>query len=191
MEIPKGEYWRKSLHLAWGLALPVLFWNRFVFSGLFALVLAAYLSVEIQGRRGRRIPFLSPLTERAKRESERGRLSWGAVLLALSGMLLPHLFGETAAAVGLSQTLFADVASSLVGMRWGKRKLPHAPTKSWIGSFAFLIAAFAVTAVFVPAPQAALLALIGTAVESLPIPEADNLTVPLAVGLAARLLWHP
>jgi len=181
------EYWRKSVHFSGLFFVPVLLWNRHVFAALLAAFLVVYLIVEFRLKRGKRVPFLTALTERCKRDPERGRLSRGALFLVAAGIATPYLFGAQAAAVGLSQAFAADVTSTLAGMRWGRKDLPWNRKKSRLGSLTFLATAFLASLPFVSPLQAAFLAAIGTIVESLPIPEADNLTVPLCVGLAARL----
>lgn len=188
MNIPAREYWRKSVHVSGLFFIPVLLWNREVFVGLLAAFLAFYLSVELLERRGIRVPLLWGLTEKSKRPSEHGRLSKGALLLVLCSIAAPYLFGAEAAAIGLAQAFAGDVTSSLAGMKWGTKKLPWSPGKSWVGTSVFFVTAFAVSLFFVPFPKAALLAAIGALAESVPWKEADNLTVPLAVGLAAKLL---
>jgi phytol kinase len=188
MDIPSREFWRKLVHLAGVFFIPVLLWNRNVFAALLATFLAFYLLVEFLAKRGRRFPLLSTLTENSKREGERGRLSKGALFLVASSLALPYLLGPRAAAVGLAQIFTADVTSTFAGMKWGDKKLPWCPGKSWVGSLTFFATAFFAALPFVSIPYALLLAALGTAVESLPISEADNLTVPLAVGLVARFL---
>jgi dolichol kinase len=188
VDLPKTEYWRKAIHLSGLFFIPILLWNRSVFAALLATFLIVYLLVEFLAKRGKWIPLLSALTENSKREKERGRLSRGALFLVASGIALPYLLGSRAAAVGLTQIFTADVSSTLVGMKWGRKRLPWCPSKSWVGSLTYFATAFVAACPFVPPLQALMLAGIGSAVESLPIPEADNLTVPLAVGWAARLL---
>lgn len=188
MKIQTRESWRKSVHLSGVFLIPLILWNRNLSAAVLSLCLFVYLAVEILDRRGSRLPFLTALTERCKRTFESGRLSRGALFLVLSGVTTPYLFGSHAAAIGLGQAFVADVTSTLAGIRWGRLRLPYSKTKSWVGSAVFFATAFAVSLVFVSWPQALALAAIGAVVESLPIPEADNLTVPLVVGLAARLL---
>lgn len=144
--------------------------------------------MEFLGQRGRRIPLLTTLTENSKRDNEQGGLSKGALFLVTSSMVLPYLLGPHAAAVGLAQIYTADVTSTWAGIAWGKRKLPYAPNKSWIGSLAYLVTAFAAALPFASPPYALLLAFAGTLIESLPIKEMDNLTVPFSVGLMAKFL---
>lgn len=179
------EVVRKAVHGGGFFFLPVLLWNRTAFTVLVCIFLIVYLIIEWGERRGFRIPGLTQLTEISKRESESGKISRGAIYLVLSSLVLPYLFGAHAAAIGLAQIYTADVTSTLIGIRWGKRKLPYSPKKSWLGSAAFLVTAFAASLFFIPWPQALLLAFLGTVVESLPIREADNLTVPLAVSLVS------
>lgn len=168
--------------------IPLILWDRNFSAALLIFCLSIYLAVEIMDRLGRRFPLLTALTERCKRSFESGRLSRGAILLVTAGIATPYLFGTQAAAIGLSQVFVADVTSTLAGIRWGQRKLPYSAKKSWVGSTVFFATAFVMSLFFVPWPQALALALIGAIVESLPIPEGDNLAVPLAVGLAARIL---
>ncbi len=184
--IAARELWRKSIHFSGIFFLPILLWRRDVFVSLLTLFLIAYLLVEICARRGVRIPILSALTERCKRPSEQGRLSRGALFLVISGIVTPYLFGSAAAALGLAQVFVADTVSTLVGMQWGTVKLPYSEGKSWAGSIAFFLSAFFLGLYFTAWPKTLLLAAVGAILESLPIPEADNLTIPLAVGLAAR-----
>ncbi|MFP3853422.1 MAG: hypothetical protein ACLFWD_03905, partial [Anaerolineales bacterium] len=99
---------------------------------------------------------------------------------------------------------FADI----IGRRWGKRKLPWAPGKSWIGSLAMFLASLTFGLIMVFAFDAwgyfhlplgsgstviaiIAIALVATAVESLPLDHVDNITVFLAGLLTAWLLVFP
>lgn len=96
-----------------------------------------------------------------------------------------------------------DGLADLVGRRFGRRRLRHNPEKSWAGSAAMfaggfvlalaMVAVFQRAGLFVPglAPAAAAsiagIALACAAVESLPLPDVDNLTISataIALGLA-------
>lgn len=181
----KNEIWRKSVHISGIFFLPILFWNREFFVTLLILFLIGYLIVEWQWKKGKKIPFLTTLTHKSKRDHESGRLAKGPILLVIAGIATPYLFGVEPAAIGLAQAFVADTASSLVGVKFGTKKLPYSKRKSWAGSLAFFLTAFLVSLLFVSPAQALLLALVGTFVESLPIPDADNLAVPVVVSLLA------
>ena len=98
-----------------------------------------------------------------------------------------------------------DGLADLVGRRWGKRSLPHNPSKSWAGSAAMFLggtllalamtAAFAAAGLFDPPlpPNAVasigVIALACTLVETLPLADIDNLTISAtAVVLGLALL---
>lgn len=187
------ELLRKSIHTAGIFLLPILYWNRSVYTLLLFSFLLLYLTIEFLDRKQISLPVLTSLTKRCKRDEERGRLAKGPLLLVLSALLAPFLFGTQAAAIGLSQVFIADTASTLVGMKWGQRKLPYSQAKSWAGSLAFFLTATTINLIFVPSPtvpfpKALLLALVGTAIESLPLRDSDNLTVPLGVSWVASFL---
>lgn len=188
MEIPQREYWRKGVHFAGIFFIPVLFWHRWIFAVLVAVFLVAYLIVETQLKKERRIPLLTRLATQSKRESEEGKISQGAILLCLSSLLLPYLLGVWPAAVGLSQVFAADATATWAGIKWGEKKLPFSPKKTWVGSGVYFATAFLVALPFAPVWQAAVLALAGTLVEALPFRDIDNATIPLAVGLLTLAL---
>lgn len=185
----KKEFLRKAVHLSGIALLPILFWKREVFTGLVTFSLFLYLLTEWLDRKGKIIPFLTMFMRRCKRDNEIGRLSKGAICLAVAGILTPYLFGIEAAAVGLAQAFVADPIATIVGLRFGTKRIPYSKGKSWIGSLVFFVAAIPLSLVFLPFPQAILMALVGTIAESLPLPEWDNLTVPLTVGLAVAYIF--
>lgn len=184
----KTEILRKLTHVSGLLFLPLLYWNPFAFASVMAAALSAYLLTEWSAAKGIRIPFLSSFVADCKRPSE-GRISRGAVLLAVSGIILPFLISAPAAILGLGQAYLADTLATLAGKRWGHRRLPWSPEKSWMGSAVFVVAATILGLFFLSAPAALLIALVGAGVESLPLREMDNVTVPLATGLAFQVLF--
>lgn len=191
MSYLKKEILRKSIHLSGIFLLPILYWNKNIFALILSSALFFYLFIEWFHKKKIKIPLLTTLIQACKRDYEKESLARGPILLAVSGIFLPYLFGTQAAAVGLSQIFVADVFATLLGMKFGKKKLPYSENKSWIGSFIFLIVALIVNLSFVPYPMAVILALLGAAIESLPIANWDNLTVPVSVSLLASLLTGP
>ena len=187
----KTEILRKLTHVSGLLFLPLLYWNPFAFASVMAAALSVYLLTEWSAAKGMRIPLLSSFVAGCKRPSE-GKISRGAVLLAVSGIVLPFLFSAPAAILGLGQAYLADTLATLAGKRWGRRRLPWSPAKSWMGSAVFVVAATVLGLFFLPAPAAVLIALVGAGIESLPLKEMDNLTVPLATGWAFNIFfWSP
>jgi len=135
-----------------------------------------------------------------RREILRGPLFYGIIFVLLTVLY----WKSPAGVVALMLLCGGDGIADLVGRRWGKHPLPWSPQKTWEGSLAVFLGgwllAAAVLAVYVaagvfPKPFTAYLAplswvaLAATAMESLPLREIDNLTVPLAAVLVARLWW--
>jgi len=139
--------------------------------------------------------------ERVRREILRGPLYYGLIFVACT-----LLFWRTSPVGVLALMLMCggDGLADLVGRRWGTARLPFSPRKSWIGSAAMLIGGFAFGFGFVAlfgvignlqppldltraASRSALICLAATAVEALPFPDVDNLTI---AGTAVALgLW--
>ena len=184
----RREIWRKSVHLAGLPFLPVIFWNSSLVLFLLLVFLGGYLWVEMMDRRKKSIPFLSAFTWKCKRPEESGRFAWGPALMVGAAIPLVLFLEPRAASLGLLQVFLSDAVSTLVGLKWGAKKIPWSPTKSWLGSAAFFISAFLGSLFFIAWPQALILASAGTLIESLPFRDWDNLLVPLGVGILAALL---
>jgi phytol kinase len=134
------------------------------------------------------------------REILRGPLYYGLVFVAST-----LIFWRTSP-VGIVSLMIlcgGDGLADLAGRRYGRRRLPHNPGKSWAGSAAMLACGFllalAMVTVFqrvglvasstATAGRIALIALGCTLVESLPLADVDNLTISLtAVLLGLALL---
>lgn len=135
-----------------------------------------------------------------RREILRGPLFYGLIFVLLTVLY----WKSPAGVVALMLLCGGDGIADLVGRRWGRHPLPWSRRKTWEGSLAVFLGgwllAAAVLGAYVaagafPAPWAAYLvpltavAFAAAVVESLPLEEIDNLTVPLAAVLLARLWW--
>lgn len=137
------------------------------------------------------------------REILKGPLFYGIVFV-----LCTIIFWRSAPAglVALMLLCGGDGLADIIGRRWGKRRLPFSPGKSWIGSSAMLIGGFGFAYGFVlifnafgyyaPAldPRSAglkigLIALVATLVEALPIKDIDNLTITFSAALLGIWLF--
>ncbi len=183
----KRELLRKAIHISGILLIPLLLWKREVFSLVCLALLAIYLFSEWCLKKGFSLPLLTTLNLHSKRDHERDHLSKGAVFLLLSAAILPFLFGIQASAIGLSQTFIGDAFAGVLGKKFGHKKIPFSPEKSWAGSLAFFVSAFLITLYFVPIRPAFFFALAGTLLEALPLPDYDNVIIPVGVSLLAYL----
>ncbi|MBI2066794.1 MAG: hypothetical protein HYW02_01665 [Deltaproteobacteria bacterium] len=182
----KKELWRKFIHMGIIIALPIAAISK----GVLVLVIVAcaimYLSHESFVRQGGSVPFLSEAVAKAKRLREK-EIAQSPFFMGLGVGITLLVFPFKPAAAGLLQLAFADVASAIIGITYGKHKLKHSPKKSWEGTTAYFLTALIVMAFFYSWPIAIFLAIVGAFIESLPYQDWDNLLIPLGVAALASL----
>lgn len=88
-------------------------------------------------------------------------------------------------------SVFADAASALVGIRWGRRKWFHNPKKSYLGSAAGTAVAVVVALPFVGLPVAVVTAAVFLIIDiwaPVPFSVSDNILNPVALSLTYIVL---
>jgi dolichol kinase len=91
-----------------------------------------------------------------------------------------------AAAAILVVTIFADAASALVGIRWGRKKFWHTPKKSYMGAMGGTVVAFVATLPLLGWQGALLSAAVFLAIDlvaPVPIFVSDNLLNPISLAV--------
>jgi dolichol kinase len=185
----KAELVRKSLHLLIGFAPLLALWNYTGTLILIASGILVYVFFEIFRRNGIRIPVVSFLTDFASRRRDRGRFVLGPVTLGAGALISLLVFPPVAAAVAVYTLAAGDSVSSLVGKFLGRRRPAFLCGKSVEGSLACFIAVFLCAWPASGSPAAALtVAAVATVAEALPLGDWDNIIIPLAAGLAFRLV---
>jgi phytol kinase len=136
-----------------------------------------------------------------RREILRGPLIYGIVFVILT---LVFWYDSPVGIVALMLLCGGDGFADIIGTRLGKVKIPWSPDKSWAGTFGMLLGgwifAMIVIGIFVavgalPGPFThyitgiCVITVVGTLVESLPINDFDNLTVPAVAVLLGILLF--
>jgi len=167
----------------WAALVPLAMTAKFAAVGLG--LLSDPVDVKMMSRGGTREEIL------------RGPLIYGVVFVVAT----LHSFKKLEAAAALSALCFGDAAAETVGKRFGAtHRLPWSRRKSYAGSAAFFVASTAGILLaalafdtwgFLPLghnPQRVLLpaivaSYVGALVESLPMPDVDNVLVPAAVGI--------
>jgi len=79
---------------------------------------------------------------------------------------------------------FGDAAAALAGKKWGQKRWPRNPAKTYAGSGAFAAVSAAWALFFVRWPVALLGAASGAWIEAQPLPGNDNVWLPLLSALA-------
>ncbi|HET9251406.1 MAG TPA: hypothetical protein VFP58_04755 [Candidatus Eisenbacteria bacterium] len=181
---------RKALHAAVGLLTVFLTpWFRHLGWALVAPVLFTLLNASAKAR------ALMPGMADSPREA-RGLWTF-PLAVALTYVLFWEESPRPAILAGLAALSLADPAAFLVGSRWGQRRLRPAPGgRTLEGSLAFLLVAALTTGLVAsiagegafPWRMGIGCGVVGAAVEAFTPPGWDNLTIPLAVAIAYRLL---
>jgi len=136
-----------------------------------------------------------------RREILRGPLYYGIVFVLLT---IAFWLDSPVGIIALMILCGGDGFGDVVGKRVVPRALPWSPRKTWAGTLAVLVGGFVfsllVMAVFIQAgtftlaysnliPRLLLIAVVCAAVESLPLRDLDNLTVPAAAVALGLLLF--
>ncbi len=136
-----------------------------------------------------------------RREILRGPLFYGIVFVALT---ILYWRNSPIGMVALMLMCGGDGLADVLGRRFGKGKLPWNRSKSWLGSLGMLLGgwifAAGILAAYIAAgmfpgpwlaylPAITLISLAGTLVESLPLPDVDNLTTTFVAVLLGHILF--
>jgi phytol kinase len=135
-----------------------------------------------------------------RREILRGPLFYGIIFVVLT---IIYWKDSPIGMVALMLMCGGDGLADILGRKFGVKKLPWAPNKSWMGSLGMFlggwILAIGILWVYLLAgvfpgsieeylPALSLIALVGTMVESLPIKDIDNITVTVSAVILGHLL---
>ena len=147
-----------------------------------AIMVFVVLMFEIDKKR--HVFFFSYLFNRCMREDdERGFIYF---FMGIILTLIIFQFNLAVANAAILILLFGDSASTIIGSRWGKNKLPFQDKKTWEGSLAFFVVAFAVALTQVPLLPALLGGIFGALTEAYS-PVDDNIPIPLVSALIMSL----
>ncbi len=134
-----------------------------------------------------RIPIFSEiLTSCKRRDDERGFLYF---FIGIIVTLYLFSYNIAIANAGILMLLLGDSASTIIGTRFGRHKLPFISLKSFEGSFAFFIVSFLSAITLLPLLPALIGALVGTITEAYS-PIDDNITVPIISALAIAVVIY-
>ncbi len=112
---------------------------------------------------------------------------YGAFSFYLGSALTLALF-PAQAALAIAVLAVHDSVSTLVGVHFGRHKLPYNKNKSIEGTASGFVAAFAACLMLTDIFTALIAALAGALIESLPLRLDDNITIPIGVALALSVM---
>jgi len=187
----KKEILRKLFHL---MEVPLLLAYsiiRYIWTGQIAiLILTAFLLIllEIEYIRLEVRPNIPQFLNLFRRK-ERNNIT-GTVFFIMATIIAFAVFDYGIALVALLLTVFGDLASALVGIKWGKHKLFR--NKTVEGFLAGLLMNLLVGVlflgnfplIFIP------MALVASVVELMTNKLDDNLTVPMFAGFAGQMIVY-
>lgn len=193
----RSEYKRKAVHIGSSLFGLLLRWLNF-WQGALCAIVAFIFNWQILPRIGGRGLY-------RKEDQQRG-YPIGILLYPISVLLLILLFPKRLYIAAASWAImgWGDGFASVFGRRFGKKKIPWNPDRSYAGSLAFLIfgatgAIFFTYFVWTDSPHPAcwyvilvpfLAALFAAIIETIPTGINDNLSVPLSAGLFMWALYQ-
>lgn len=175
------ELWRQLIHAS-GVFIVVL--SYFMAPQILILLCVAILAfVEIVFRLDHyyHVPFFSTIFRIAKRKHDEKGFIYFFIGIILT--LYFFQFNMAIANAAILILLFGDSASTLIGKRFGKTKLPFQSHKTLEGSLAFLLVGFLVSLTQLPIIPAFVGALAGMVTEAYS-PVDDNVPIPLISALA-------
>ena len=122
-------------------------------------------------------------------EKHKDYVGYGAIWLGI-GTLIAYVFMDKSFfLLALLAIYFADPVATFAGNYWRSSKLPHNRKKSVAGSLAYFLVV-AIPGFLLVGPLSILFALLGAAVESLPIKLDDNFSVSVALALLFLVLLY-
>lgn len=185
----RKEFFRKMIHICTAFVPFFLSINKnLVICALF-IVGIFYVIAEFLRYKGKKIPLVSDITAAAARKRDENKFVLGPVTL-VSGVLIAAIFLKPIpAAAGIYALAFGDGLASLAGKTFGKIKIPLTHGKTVAGSLtcfsAIFCSCFAITG---SAKTALVSAIVGAAVEVLPLKDFDNLIIPILIGALVTIL---
>lgn len=193
----RSEYKRKAVHIAssaFALLLRRLTWWQAALCALAAFTFNSLILPRIGGKMLYRD------------DDVRRGFPVGILVYPISVLLLILFFPHRLyiAAAGWAIMAWGDGSASVIGRRFGTRKLPWNGNRSWAGSTAFVIMGGAAAVFFTwwtwkqpPSPLAwhviavpLLAAILAAVIETIPCGINDNISVPLSAGIFMLALYQ-
>ncbi|MCP8308623.1 MAG: phosphatidate cytidylyltransferase [archaeon] len=181
---------RLSIHLS-GFFIPFIA----IIIGLFytfliiTIVTILYCISEYLRIRNHGLPIIRTITFLASKDREARKFILAPVYFALGILIALTAFKSSVGFASIEIVALGDSSARLFGKLIGQTRLPFNKMKTFEGSFFCFIFSWLGASLFLPSSIAILGALIGSIVESLPLPIDDDLTMPIASGFAMQIAF--
>jgi len=179
------EFYRKSVHMLFGLGIAALIFATPKMVALSVLMLGTFIGILFTDAilRGYRLPVISGLVDSLERQDALpGR---GALTFAVSSLFCVIFFDKAVAVPGILSLAVLDGTATIIGYYFGRTKVINGKTIE--GSLAGMALCFVVLLPFLPVVEAALAVFVAGMVE-LFSPLDDNLLIPVSVCILLTLL---
>ena len=183
----KKELWRQLVHAS-GVFIVVL--GFFITPELLILLcigLVVLAETLFQLDKYHHIPIFSRILTTCKRKDDERGFIYFFIGITLTIYLFKFNMNVVNAAILI--LLFGDSASTLIGKRFGRHKLPFQNEKTFEGSLSFLFVGFTVALTQLPMLPAISGAFFGAITEAYS-PVDDNIPVPIVSALAMSLIIY-
>lgn len=181
---------REAIHISGVLVsfISIYLRTRFMVAFLIFIVTMVYIASEFARIEGVNLPVISTITREAATKPEIHEFVTNPIFFAAGIMLALVLFPNPINYASIAIFTLGDGTATLFGRKLGKTVFPLNKGKRVEGSIFGFLFAFLGALLFVSHIEALVGAAIGMIMEALPTPVNDNLTIPLAAGLALLLL---
>jgi len=157
-------------------------------ASLILLVTVLYALSEVARVRGINIPIFSAITWNAANKTELYEFAAAPIHFAMGIAISLLIFPAPIRYVAITTLTLGDGCAHIFGMKLGRTPIPFNKGKNLEGTLFGFLFAFLGAMIFVDPTRALIAAAVGMLVEALPLPLNDNLTIPLASGLALLLM---
>lgn len=182
---------RLSIHLS-GFFIPFIAITIGLFYTFLIITIAMILyciSEYLRIRKSHGLPIIRKITFLASKDGETSNFILAPVYFALGILIALTIFRGSVGFASIEIVALGDGFARLFGKLIGHTRLPFNKMKTLEGSFFCFIFSWLGASLFVPLSIAILGALIGSIVESLPLPIDDDLTVPIASGFTMQIAF--
>ncbi len=179
----KNALLRETIHAS-GILIPIVL-NAVGFHAivLVILIVALFYVVSELARLGRMsLPVFSKITSSAATQAELGEFATAPLFFALGILLTLMLIPLPASSAAIAIFCLGDSTASIFGRMVGRRSLPFNKGRTVEGSIIGFLFALLGGILFINPYKALVGAFVAMAVESLPLPLNDNLSMPLVTG---------